>query len=526
MSPLSCTERVDRALARIAEIGPSVNAICTLNPEARAQAAVLDAERAAGRVRGPLHGRLVVLKDNIDTAGLATTAGSLALAGIAPPAADAELVRRLYDAGCVIIGKANMCEWANYRGEGSTSGWSAYGGLTRNPYALGHSAGGSSAGSAAAVAAGLTELGIGTDTNGSIVCPASVNGVVGIRPTVGLIPTDGIVPLSLSQDTAGPMAPSVRQAAAALSVLSGRPTDYAAICAAANPTDLSGVRIGVPRSAPWGADPRRDRETELVLSRLSAAGATIIDDLALPVADYLHGQPRVDHEFKVGLEAYLRTRPDAPQTLEAVIAFNRTHADTELRYFGQDGLERAALTEGLDAPAYAASLETCLRLGRGGIDDLVQQNDLSALLLPGCSAAQPIDLENGDKSFNGWSTHAAWAGYPIVSVPCGMIDGRPVGVSFTGTAWTESTLVRVAHAYETLRAEEHGRFPEPELGRTAASPDVARIAFEGQSLATGAVAQPATGTAQYQSDGPAAAPDRSAQARTPSGPPDRDRPRS
>ncbi|GAA2797900.1 amidase family protein [Kribbella solani] len=512
MPPLSSAERVERSLARIAEIDPSVNAICTLNPAAREQAAVLDAERAAGRVRGPLHGLPIVLKDNIDTADLATTAGSLALAGIAPPAADAELVRRLYDAGCVLIGKTNLSEWANYRGKDAQGGWSAYGGLTRNPYALEHSAGGSSSGSAAAVAARLVELGIGTETNGSIIWPASVNGVVGIKPTVGMISQRGIVPLAHSQDTAGPIAPSVRQAAAALSVLSGRPTDYAAICATDNPTDLSGVRIGVPRDTPWGMDSRRDRETELVLSRLSATGATIVDNLSIPIDDDSPGPVVLDHELKAGLEAYLRTRPDAPQTLEALIAFNREHADTELRYFGQEFFERAARTEGLAAPAYLAARAECLRMGRDGIDNLVQHHELNTLLVPGYLPAQPIDLENGDKSRGGWSAPAAWAGYPIVSVPCGMVDGLPVGVAFTGTAWTESTLVRVAHAYETLRAEEHGRFPEPELGRTAplaaAGPDVVRLAFEGQSQAIGA-AVPPTGTVPPQSPGKTAGPDRS-----------------
>lgn len=453
---------VDELQARIREVDPLVNAICTPNPAALTDAARLDTERDNGRVRGPLHGVPVLVKDNIDTADLPTTAGSLALAGQPPPPDDAPLVRRLREAGCVILGKTNLSEWANFRGSASSSGWSAYGGLTRNPYALNRSAGGSSSGSGAGVAAGLAEYAIGTETNGSIVCPAALNGIVGLKPTVGLIPQQGIVPISHSQDTAGPMTRTVKQAAALLGVLTGGQADYTASCRG---TDLSNVRIGVPRGPLWGYSTGLDEVTEHALDLLSRCGATLVDQLSLPTPGGDEDQLQVlAHELKVDLAAYLASRvPGGPRTLDDLIAFNKEHASQELQWFGQDLFERAATTEGLSAPAYVAARLTALRAGRDGIDNLLRDNQLDALICPSYSPAWAIDLVNGDHVLGSSSSHAALAGYPLLSVPSGVVSGLPVGLTFSGTARSEVTLIRLAHAFETARIAADGPFPTPEL---------------------------------------------------------------
>jgi amidase len=453
---------VEELQARSREVDPLVNAICTPDPAALTEAARLDTERADGRVRGPLHGVPVLVKDNIDTAGLPTTAGSLALAGQPPPLQDAPLVRRLREAGCIVLGKTNLSEWANFRGSASSSGWSAYGGLTRNPYALNRSAGGSSSGSGAAVAAGLADFAVGTETNGSIVCPAALNGVVGIKPTVGLIPQQGIVPISHSQDTAGPMTRSVSQAAALLTVLTGGAADYAAHCLG---EDLSGVRIGVPRGPLWGYSTSLDQVTEEALELLSCCGATLVDHLSLPSPGGEEDQLSVlFHELKVDLAAYLATRTDGgPRTLTDLIAFNTEHADVELRYFGQELFERAEATEGLDSPLYVAARLAALRGGRDGIDGLLREHRLDALVMPSYSPAWTIDLLNGDHVLGSSSTHAALAGYPLISVPSGLVEALPVGISFSGTAGSDATLIRLAHAFETARIRAHGPFPRPEF---------------------------------------------------------------
>lgn len=355
---------VEKLQARYAEVNPLVNAVCTPHPAALTDAARLDTEREDGRVRGPLHGLAVLVKDNIDTADLPTTAGSLALADQPPPPHDAPLVRRLREAGCIVLGKTNLSEWANFRGSASSSGWSAYGGLTRNPYALNRSAGGSSSGSGAAVAAGMADLAIGTETNGSIVCPAALNGVVGLKPTVGLIPQQGIVPISHSQDTAGPMTRTVSQAAALLTVLTGGATDYLQSCRG---EDLSDLRIGVPRGPLWGYSIGLDRASEEALELLSRCGATLVDHLSLPTPGGDEDQLNVlSYELKVDLTAYLATRkPGGPRTLAELIAFNQQHADVELRYFGQELFERAEGTEGLDSPVYVAARLSALRAWPG-----------------------------------------------------------------------------------------------------------------------------------------------------------------
>ncbi len=329
-------ELVEQSLARIAEVDPLVSAVCTLDPTARAQADERDAESAGGTDRGPLHGVPLLIKDNVDTAGLSTTAGSLALAGAEPPAADAELVRRARAAGMVVVGKANLSEWANFRDGESTSGWSAYGGLTLNPYALNRSAGGSSSGSGAAVAAGMVALAVGTETDGSITSPAAYNGCVGLKPTVGLVPTSGVVPISASQDAPGALAGSVAGAAALLAVLADLPD----LGAAAGPDGLVGKRLGVPRAPWWGYSRHADAAGEAALRLLSDAGAVIVDDVDLGELTTYGSDDEVAvllAEFRSGLDDYLATRQGdgVPRTLADLLAFNRAHAEVELACFGQ-----------------------------------------------------------------------------------------------------------------------------------------------------------------------------------------------
>ncbi|GAA3124920.1 amidase [Kribbella aluminosa] len=453
---------VEELQGRIRDVDPSVNAICTPNPAALTDAARLDTERDDGRVRGPLHGVPVLVKDNIDTADLPTTAGSLALAEQPPPPQDAPLVRRLREAGCVILAKTNLSEWANFRGSASSSGWSAYGGLTRNPYALNRSPGGSSSGSGAAVAAGLADYAIGTETSGSIVCPAALNGVVGLKPTVGLISQQGIVPISHSQDTAGPMTRTVRQTAALLTVLTSGQLDYSEACRG---TDLGNLRIGVPRGPLWGYSKGLDQVTERALDLLSQCGATLVDHLSLPTPggdeDQLHV---LSHELKGDMAAYLATRaPGGPRNLDDLIAFNKEHADQELQWFGQELFERAAATGGLDSPVYVAARLTALRAGRDGIDNLLRDHQLDALVSPSYQPAWTIDLVNGDHVMGSSSSHAALAGYPLLSVPSGLVSGLPVGLTISGTARSEVTLIRLAHAFETARIAADGPFPTPEF---------------------------------------------------------------
>ncbi len=453
---------VEALQARAAEIDPLIHSICTPNPDAAADAARLDAELADGRRRGPLHGVPVLVKDNVDTAGLATTAGSLALADVPPPLLDAPIVARLRAAGCVVLGKTNLSEWANFRGATSSSGWSGYGGLTRNPYALNRSAGGSSSGSGAAVAAGLARIAIGTETNGSIVCPAALNGVVGIKPSVGLVPQQGIVPISHSQDTAGPMAATVREAAELLTVLAGDGSDYAAHC---DGTDLSGLRVGVPRGTMfWGSQPGLDATTEQSLELLSAAGATLVDPVELTdTTSYEEQLVVLYHELKVGMASYLATRAGAPASLADVIAFNREHAGTELLHFGQELFERSEATTGLAAPEYVAARLACLNAGRRGIDGVLRKHDLDALVMPGYPPAWTIDLVNGDQVNGGnCSMHAALAGYPLLSVPSGAVAGLPVSITLGGGYGSDGTLVRLAHAFEVGRVSRYGPLPEPE----------------------------------------------------------------
>ena len=461
--PASSEAQVDAALARMEAVEPLVNSVCTPNPEALLTAVERDRESADGRARSPLHGVPVLVKDNIDTADLPTTAGSLALADAPRPSRDAELVRRMREAGMVVLGKTNLSEWANIRDPGSTSGWSAYGGLTRNPYGLNRSAGGSSSGSGAAVAAGIARLAVGTETDGSITCPAAFNGCVGIKPTVGTVPTDGVVPISRSQDSPGPLAASVREAAALLTVLAGDGTDYAAHAVEGR---LAGKRIGVPRSTYWGYSAQADAAAERAVALLSAEGATVVDgtDLSdLPATLFEDELTVLLAELRSGLGDYLGGRPgDVPRTLEEVVAFNRAHPDTELVHFGQAFFE-AALAGPVDGGTeHREARARCVDLARDrGIEAVLRAHHLDALVTPSYAPACPIDLVNAEAHPGSCSAPAAMAGYPLLTVPTELAHGLPVAVSFWGTAGSEATLVEIAHGYEAARDRTSGPLPEP-----------------------------------------------------------------
>ncbi|MGZ4445197.1 MAG: amidase [Nocardioides sp.] len=456
---------VEELLDRVATVDVHVRAVCTLHPEALAQADARDAEAADGRSRGPLHGRAVLVKDNVDTHDLPTTAGSLALADAPPPARDAALVQRLRDAGMVVLGKTNLSEWANIRDESSTSGWSGYGGLTRNPYALNRSAGGSSSGSGAAVAAGLAAYAVGTETDGSITCPAAFNGCVGIKPTVGLVPTDGVVPISASQDSPGPMATTVRDAAALLSVLAGDGVDYAAHAVEGR---LAGRRIGVPRATYWGYSPHADAAAERAVALLAAEGATIVDhtDLtAFPDSIWEDELTVLLAELRDGLSAYLAGRDgDVPRSLADVVAWNRDHAERELRWFGQSLFEKAREGPTVTDRAYAEARARCVAAARtDGIDRVLAEHDLDVLVTPSYAPASPIDLVNPEAFPGSCTSPTAMAGYPLLTVPTELAAGLPVAVSFWGAAGSERTLVEVAHGYEAARDRTSGRLPAPTL---------------------------------------------------------------
>jgi amidase len=448
-------DEVRRLLGLIEEVDPRIRSVNAVNAHALDEAAVLDREAAAGHRRSPLHGRAVLVKDNIDTAGLATTAGSLALADV-PPAQDAALVRRLREAGMVVLGKTNLSEWANIRDEHSTSGWSAHGGLTRNPYGLNRTAWGSSSGSGAAVAARLASFAVGTETDGSITAPAAACGVVGLKPTVGRVPTEGVVPISWSQDSPGPMALTVADTAALLDVMAGTSTadDLEA--------GVRGRRIGVPRDQ-WGFSPPADAAAERALSLLSAAGAEIVD-VTLPMLKDLDESAELTLllvELKVALATYLATRDAEVRTLDDVVAFNRAHARTEMPWFGQSLLERALETEGVASPAYLEAVDACAAAGLAELDRTLGEHDLDALLAPAIAPATPIDLVNGDAYTGGTSTSSALAGAPILTVPVELVHGLPVAVSLWGARGSEAGLLRLGRALEAGRDASAGPLPEP-----------------------------------------------------------------
>jgi amidase len=450
-------DEVRRLLGRIEELDPLIRSVNAVNPHALAEAEALDRETAAGHRRSPLHGRAVLVKDNIDTAGLASTAGSLALAD-APPNRDAPLVRRLREAGTVILGKTNLSEWANIRDEHATSGWSAHGGLTRNPYALNRTAWGSSSGSGAAVAAGLASYAVGTETNGSITAPAAACGLVGLKPTVGLVPTEGVVPISWTQDSPGPMARTVADAAALLDAIAG--TSTADGLAAPG----RGTRVGVPRDL-WGYSPAADAAAERALEILSRAGAVIVDDLALPALKDLDEEVVLTLmlvELKIGLATYLATRDAPVRTLADVIAFNRAHATDELRWFGQGLLEKAQETEGVASPAYLESIDACTAAGLAELDRTLGEHDLTALVAPAMAPAPPIDLVNGDVGVGGSaSDSSALAGSPILTVPMELAQGLPVAVSLWSARGSDLALLQLGAALESGRDASTGALPEP-----------------------------------------------------------------
>lgn len=449
--------------------GPALASIMELNPEAPAIAAALDQERRAKGPRGPLHGIPVLIKDNIDTGDrMLTTAGSLALAA-APAPRDATIVAALRRAGAIILGKANLSEWANIRSARSTSGWSARGGLVKNPYALDRNTSGSSSGSAAAVAASLAPVAVGTETDGSIVSPASICGVIGVKPTVGLVSRTGIIPISHTQDTAGPMARTVTDAALLLEALAGPdPRDLATASAPRGPVDYRraldpgaarGKRVGVVRNIP-GIAPAVQKVFEAAAADLARLGAVLVD-VTLPRLGEIDA-PELSvllHELKADMASYLATRPPGgPRTLEDLVRWNEAHAAEELRYFGQDLFEQALAKGPLDAPAYREALATCGKLSRDeGIDKILREASLDLLLAPTGGIAWLSDLVNGDAFTGSSSTPAAVAGYPSITVPAGAHHGLPVGVSFFGRAYSEPLLLGVAFAYE--QATKHRARP-------------------------------------------------------------------
>ena len=450
-------DEVRRLLGRIEELDPSIRSVNAVNSHALAEAEALDQETADGRRRSPLHGRAVLVKDNIDTAGLASTAGSSALAD-APPEHDAPLVSRLRESGMVVLGKTNLSEWANIRSDHATSGWSAHGGLTRNPYALNRTAWGSSSGSGASVAAGLAAFAIGTETNGSITAPAAACGVVGLKPTVGLVPTRGVVPISWTQDSPGPMARTVADTAALLDVIAG--TDSADELE----RSVRGLRIGVPRDL-WGYSPAADAASERAVSLLSRAGVHVIDELTLPMLKNLDDEVGLTVllvELKVALASYLSTRNARVKTLADVIAFNREHAEREMPWFGQELFEKAEETEGVASAAYLESVDACAAAGIAELDRTLGEHELDALIAPATGPAPPIDLVNGDPGGGGGaSDSSALAGAPILTVPVELAHGLPVAVSLWGARGTDATLLQLGRALEAGRDSSTGPLPEP-----------------------------------------------------------------
>lgn len=473
-------ESIDRS-------GPNLRAVLALNPDALRDAEALDLERKAKGPRGPLHGIPILIKDNIETQDrMATTAGSLALKDNLT-GRDAPLVARLRAAGAIILGKTNLSEWANIRDGDSTSGWSAMGGLTRNPHALDRSACGSSSGSGAAVAAGLAAAAIGTETDGSVVCPASMNGIVGLKPTVGLVSRRHIVPISSSQDTAGPMARSVRDVALLLSVIAGsdsqdpataqadaRRADYADGLGQAS---LAGKRFGYFKN--YGAPPQvgLDAMWARSIEALRRAGASVIVIEEEPPNDKI-GEAEflvLLTELKAGMAAYLQSLPANGVTVRSLadlIAFNSAHADQELALFGQSVFIQAEASKGLSDPAYLKALANSRRLaGKDGLERLLKLHKLDAIIAPTTGPAWQIDVINGDSYTGGNSTLAAVSGYPHLTLPMGIAQGLPAGLSFMGPAWSEGRLLALGAAFEGLVGPApHPKFAANVDGEAAIAP--------------------------------------------------------
>ena len=451
-------------LERIKEIDQAdggLKSVLELNPDALSIADNLDKERDAGKVRGPLHGIPIMVKDNIDTADkMMTTAGALALVGNIA-SSDAFIIKKLRDAGAVLLGKTNLSEWANFRSTRSSSGWSGRGRQTSNPYALDRNPCGSSAGSGAAVSANLCAITIGTETNGSIVCPASTNGVVGIKPTVGLWGRSGIIPISETQDTAGPMARTVADAVALLGPLTGADprdertnesegknfTNYTQFL---NNDGLQGKRLGVMRSS-FGFHEKVDKIMEEAIAVLEQAGATIVDPVEIKTRrEYGNsGYQLMLYEFKDGVNKYLSSANATVKTLAEVIAFNKEHADESMPYFEQEILEEAEEKGDLNSKEYKEALTKVLSLSREkGIDATLAEHNIDAIIAPTGGPSWPIDVINGDHFGGGSSSPAARAGYPNITVPAGYVFGLPVGMSFFAGAYKEPELIAMAYAFE------------------------------------------------------------------------------
>ncbi len=469
----SITEKYLARIGAIDKHGPALNCIIELNPDALAMADALDSERKSKGLRGPLHGIPVFIKDNIATRDrMQTTAGSLALVGSSPPN-DAFVARKLRDAGAVILGKTNLSEWANIRSSHSTSGWSGRGGLTRNPYALDRNPSGSSSGSGAAVAANLCAVAIGTETDGSIVSPASVNGIVGIKPTLGLISRAGIIPIAHSQDTAGPMARTVTDAAILLGALVGYDINDRARMPAPGMGDpyqllsdytpfldvkgLAGARLGVVRKL-FGYHEALDKLINSAIEVLKRQGATLVDPADITTLDQVAAAEDLvlQYELKADLNAYLAHLGDAApvHTLQDIIEFNDQHPEQEMPFFGQDMFLKAQAKGSLYAKEYLDALDKSKSLMRAqGIDAVMDQHKLDALVAPTGAPAWLTDLIDGDHDIGGCSTPAAVAGYPHITVPAGFVEGLPAGISFFGRAWSEPTLIKLAFAFELASRE-------------------------------------------------------------------------
>ncbi len=448
-------------IARIKAEDKKINSVLAINPRAIEEAKAADQRRAAGKSLGPLDGMPILLKDNIDYAGMATTAGSLALKDNIP-AKDAPMTKRLRDAGMVILGKANLSEWANFRSNWSTSGWTGVAGLTRNPYDLARTASGSSSGSGAAAAASMAAVTIGTETNGSVIGPSNANGIVGLKPTVGLVSRTGIVPISHNQDTAGPMTRTVTDAATLLTAMAGSdPADPATAEADSHKTDyakglnresLKGARLGVLRFQK-GYTPKTTAVYEATLEALKAQGAVLVDITDFKFADLSkYGQIILNTDFKEDVKAYLVNAPAAvkTRTLADLIAFNKA-TPRELSVFGQDRWEAAEATTGFDDPLYKEAVEVSQRsLGPEGIDKLLKDYDVVALIQPTGEPASLIDSATGLRASGGPGAAGppAIAGYPHITVPMGNVTGLPVGLSFIGPKWSEQTLLSLGYAFE------------------------------------------------------------------------------
>jgi amidase len=464
ISAPALTQAYIERIHAIDKAGPGVNSVIELNPDASSIAEALDKERREKGARGPMHGIPVLLKDNIETSdGMHTTAGSRALVG-SKPTQDSGVARKLREAGAVILGKTNLSEWANIRSSHSTSGWSGRGGLTKNPYALDRNPCGSSSGSGAATSANLCTVAVGSETDGSIVCPSSANGIVGIKPTLGLISRAGIIPIAHSQDTAGPMARTVRDAAILLGALAGsdsrdkataeadakRQRDYTQFLDAGG---LKGARLGIARKY-FGFSDAVDAHLNHLIDEMKTAGAVMIDPADLET----HGKFDetellvLMYELKADLNAYLATRPDSEvKSLADVIAFNEKNRDKEMPYFAQDLFLKAQEKGPLTDKEYIAALAANHSLSRDkGIDAVMNKFHLDALVAPTGGPAWITDLANGDHAVGGSSNAAAVAGYPNINVPAGFVFGLPVGISFFGRAWSEPTLLKIAFGFEQL----------------------------------------------------------------------------